>query len=201
MGEVDDDNSTTNRQKIFLLRQILNAGKNPLIVKVRDNLTNKQALVLEGNLIRHFKLSFRGGSLTNLVLGIKPGKRGEEPSHILSFMRLVVGEEISRLERLRDKYTTAIVSAPTGAVAKKTIKGHEYLYLAHWKKGKVVYEYLGKRSPRINNIVKEVELRQKYQALLRGIMRDMAEIQRVNFLLSLNVETSLAQSTAKDGAS
>lgn len=60
-----------------------------------------------------------------------------------------------------------ISKLPIGSIQKKIIRGHLYYYLLYRKKGKVTYDYIGKKVP--PKLQKQINVRQNLVAELSPI--------------------------------
>ena len=85
---------TINPEKAALIRKILNSGNNPLIFKVKEGLTDNEALTLEQKLIDKFGLTREEGIPTNINKG---GAVRKHRDNLVDFVRLIFEEEKERL--------------------------------------------------------------------------------------------------------
>jgi nitrogen fixation/metabolism regulation signal transduction histidine kinase len=87
----------------------------------------------------------------------------------------VLKEELENSIRMQEKYEEELKKFPAGSLIKKKIKGHEYYYVVMREKGKVKFEYKGKKVP--DALIKEYarvkELRAKYRKLLSQIKKQI----------------------------
>lgn len=92
----------------------------------------------------------------------------------------VLKEELERLEELEKSYLRQIQGLPKGSVQKKKIKDNSYPYLVFRDGADVVYEYMGKLSnPALKKLESEIELRRKYEGLLREVRQNIARLKQI----------------------
>lgn len=82
----------------------------------------------------------------------------------------VLQDELERNQRMQSRYQKEIDQLPKGALFKRSIKGHQYLYLNYRDKKKVVSKYLGKLDAiEVEDIQKRVSERKRYEDLLKKL--------------------------------
>ena len=59
-------------------------------------------------------------------------------------IKSVLKEELVNSGRMKQRYEQELAKLPRGSLVKRTIKGHEYVYLVYRNEGKVKSEYKGK---------------------------------------------------------
>ncbi len=92
----------------------------------------------------------------------------------------VMKEEHDRLIEAERAYVKNIKSMPQGAPRIKHLRNKDYLYLAHRKGDKVIYDYMAPAdSEKAKKILEQVEQRRRYAKLLQGIRHDFKDVKKV----------------------
>ena len=95
-------------------------------------------------------------------------------------MEGILRQELKRLQETEKSYVKEIEKLPRGSLQKKKIKGITYSYLVSSKNSKLSYRYLGGTSGEELEKIKEgIDLRKKYQDLLRAVRRDIQRIKKI----------------------
>ena len=98
----------------------------------------------------------------------------------MSYLKGVLKEEQQRLKALCNKYRSEIEALPRGSVSIKKRNNNEYLYLAYRQKNKVKFEYIGPIvSKKARAVIKQIELRKKYETKMKQVKQDLVEIEKV----------------------
>lgn len=169
-----------NKQKVDMIRSVLEKDKSPLIVKVSDNLTHPEALKLEKQLITGFGISLQGGLLTNIQLG---NVARTWSSDLCTYLYMVVSNEKDRLFLAVNEIETRISGLPKGSPSVKSRNNQDYLYLAYRVGEKVKFDYVGKvGSERTKHMKTQIAERNRLIKLLAPLS---IEIQRADYLLYL----------------
>lgn len=64
----------------------------------------------------------------------------------MAIIKPMLREELDNSRKLKVFYEKKLSALPEGSIQVKSIKGHEYNYLAKRVKSRVVYSYIGKMS-------------------------------------------------------
>jgi len=92
-------------------------------------------------------------------------------------MEGVLREELGRLRELERGYRRAIQGLPRGSVQQKRINGISYPYLVYRQTSKVISRYIGNLSEsNLRKLKEEIELRRKYQKLLKETRQNRNKI-------------------------
>ncbi len=91
----------------------------------------------------------------------------------MGIIKGVLKEELENSLRLKKNYEKALKEYPGGTFIKKTIKRHEYYYLALREGKKVKFVYKGKKLSKsdIVELEKSKQLRIKYKKLIQQLSR------------------------------
>jgi hypothetical protein len=82
-------------------------------------------------------------------------------------IKSVLAEELENSLRMKAAYEKALRRLPKGCLSKRRISGHDYFYIVHREKGKLVFSYKGKISEKEQARYNEVkENRSRYRGLL-----------------------------------
>jgi hypothetical protein len=108
----------SNREKLDLIRRIMDSGDNPLIFKVKEGITNNEALSLERELIDTFGINLEGGILANIRTGGVFHKRG---NNTVDFVRIVLEEEKERLHKSVKRYLDELNELPRSKLENRAI--------------------------------------------------------------------------------
>ena len=163
-----------NRFKIGMIK--------PMVIKVKENMTEKAALKLEKELIKHFELKLKGGSLENLMYGGTINEK--EPLGVIAFAKDMFEEEEERMTRLQEKYLEELSKLPEGSIQVKKRYNKKYCYIASREGRKVKYKYIGKfGSKEVSDIQNSIDKREKYRAYLKRVVTDLISLQRLRYLL------------------
>lgn len=95
-------------------------------------------------------------------------------------MEGVLSEELGRLRELERGYRKAIQKLPKGSIQQKHINGSAYPYLVYRRASKVSSRYLGRLSePGLQKLKDEIELRRKYEKLLKETRQNQDKIYKM----------------------
>ena len=98
----------------------------------------------------------------------------------MKVIRSVLEEELANSLEMEKNYLKELAKLPTGALIKKSIKGHEYYYLVRREGDKVKFIYKGK-SPNDKELLKyqeAKEYRAKYRKLLSEVRKQIKFLRR-----------------------
>jgi hypothetical protein len=124
----------SNREKTELISRIIDSGNNPLVFKVKEGLTNNEALSLEQNLISTFGINIEGGILANISKG---GVFNKRQNNTVEFIRIVLEEQKEQLQKAVKRCLDELNELPKGSIQYKTIRNGDYAYLAYRKAEKL----------------------------------------------------------------
>ena len=96
-------------------------------------------------------------------------------------IKSVLKEELVNSSRMKQRYEQELAKLPRGSLVKRTIKGHEYVYLVYRNEGKVKSEYKGKSvSPADFERYREAKLlRSKYRHALSQVKKQIRYLEGV----------------------
>jgi len=173
----------SNREKAELISKIINSGNNPLVFKVKEGLTNNEALTLERKLINKFGISLEGGILANISKG---GVYHKRQNNAVEFIRAILEEEKARLQKSIQSCLDELDELPRGSIQYKTIRNGDYAYLAYRKAEKVKYKYIGKKD---GQAVREMKTRLENRAIIEDKLNTkqskLTDIERTMYFLDL----------------
>lgn len=97
----------------------------------------------------------------------------------MGIIKGILEEELKRLKDLSVFYQKKILEYPQGSISVKERNGKQYIYLAHRKDKKVIFDYIGKAVPDVRKALHE-KLRQRkgYEAKLRQVKENLREVER-----------------------
>ena len=92
----------------------------------------------------------------------------------------IMHEEYLRLIEAEQSYAKAIAKLPKGSPRIKQIRNKEYLYLARREENKVVDYYIGPaQQDKAQQVLEQVEKRQRLAALLKQVKRALKDVKKV----------------------
>ena len=92
----------------------------------------------------------------------------------------ILRQELIRLKEAEKSYVREIKKLPKGSFQRKRIKGADYVYLVFRKGSKIVSRYLDHLAGEdMKKLKAEIELRKKYQRLLKEVRQNMKRISKV----------------------
>ncbi len=98
----------------------------------------------------------------------------------MKVLKGILKEEEERLKEAQGSYEREIAKLPKGSVQLKRIKEKNYPYRAYRKGKQVVFEYLGSLdSEELNGLRQKIELRQRYEKMLREVRVNLKEVKRM----------------------
>lgn len=97
----------------------------------------------------------------------------------MGIIKGILEDERKRLEELSVFYQKKISEYPQGSISVKERSGKRYIYLAHRKDKKVVFDYIGKDVPEVRKALHEkLKQRKEYQAKLHQVKENLREVER-----------------------
>ena len=92
----------------------------------------------------------------------------------------ILQEELKRLAAAEKSYVREVKKLPKGSIQVKRIKGIAYPYLVIRKGKKVVSEYLGQRSEReLEELKQAISQRKKYERHLKEVKYNLKRISKM----------------------
>lgn len=183
MGDANQPAKKSNQEKAELISKIIDSGNNPLIFKVKEGLTNNEALTLERKLINNFGISQEGGILSNISKG---GVFNKRQNNTVEFIRVVLEEEKEQLQKSVKRCLDELDELPRGSIQYKTIRKGDYAYLAYRKAQKVKFKYIGKKDGQaVREMKTKLEKRSIIQDQLNTKQSLLTDIERTIYFLDL----------------
>ena len=88
-------------------------------------------------------------------------------------------EDLVRVRRNIETYQRRISEFPLGSLMKRSINGHEYIYLKYRQNGKVVQQYVSQYSlDRYNQLQSEIEQRKQLQKEQKELILEEKEMKK-----------------------
>jgi len=188
----------TNKQKVDMVRSVIECGNSPLIVKVRDNLTHPEALALEKQLIDGFGITLHGGLLSNISLG---NTAQTWNSDLITFIYMVLSNEKDRLSHAANDLENQILELPKGCPQVKRRGNQEYLYLASRFGDKIKFAYAGKcGSKKEINIRSQIDKRDQLINKLAPLLSELQNINRLLYTIEKGINPILEDDTLDNQA-
>ena len=139
-------------RKYLRIREIVDSGKEPLVVTLADDLTEPQALKLEAELIAAFGTETTGGLLTNSVVpaGLG-GSRGRElvvPQGVVERAQLGLELVKAAILELAEANSGGVTNADTASVLglRSDYQGQQKDYLSYSVLGLLIREHRIRRE-------------------------------------------------------
>jgi len=90
----------------------------------------------------------------------------------------ILKKEYHRLLDAKTKYELRIKELPRGSIVYKKNKKAVYNYLIFRENAKIIFQYLGKDSEKIQELEKKILQRKKHQLILREVNRDLKLLEK-----------------------
>ncbi len=185
----------TNKQKVDMVRSLIERDDHPLIVKVRENLTHPEALALEKQLIDAFGIALQGGLLSNICLG---NTAQTWNSDLITFIYMMLSNEKDRLSHLANDLENQILELPKGCPQVKRRGQQEYLYLASRFGDKIKFAYAGKcGSNKEINIRTQIKNRDQLINKLAPILSELENINRLLYIIERGINSAVEDEAFK----
>lgn len=91
----------------------------------------------------------------------------------------VLKEELRNSRQVKKKYEERLKKLPKGCLVKKSIKGHNYYYIAQRKGEKVVFVYVNNLpKSEIKKYIEAKKIKKKYKKLLSDVKKEIRFIKK-----------------------
>jgi len=97
----------------------------------------------------------------------------------MSVIEGVLREERERNLMMQNQYLQEISTLPKGSVVKKSKKSGDYFYLTYRKGNKVVSEYLGKDTKKVQEVQQNIDKRKYLERLVKNLKGKLKLIAKV----------------------
>ena len=108
-----------------------------------------------------------------LIVGYDMGEVEE-----MSLITTMLEKERSRNEYMREYYSNQIAALPKGSVVAKKAGNNIYYYLQYRNGPKVLSDYIGKESEKVDRVREQTTKRKHFEAMLSKLNKEHAEIQK-----------------------
>ncbi len=187
LKEATGKRPVTNEHKVGEIRQLLEQGRLPYVVRVDERLSQAEALRLEKRLIAHFGISAEDGLLTNFVHG---SQAPSWTSSMVKFVYLVLRAERNRLDDVAAKLAARIERLPKGSFSVKRRWNQQYVYLAHREGENVRFDYVGKVGlDRVEQLRGQLTERNRLLGEFKTCRQELTEIGRLIYMIELGMES------------
>ena len=96
----------------------------------------------------------------------------------MSLITTMLEKERSRNEYMREYYRNQIAALPKGSVVAKKAGNNIYYYLQYRNGPKVLSDYIGKESEKVDRVREQTTKRKHFEAMLSKLNKEHAEIQK-----------------------
>ena len=96
----------------------------------------------------------------------------------MSLITTMLEKERSRNEYMRDYYRNQIATLPKGSVVAKKAGNNTYYYLQYRNGPKVLSDYIGKESEKVDRVREQTTKRKHFEAMLSKLNKENTEIQK-----------------------
>lgn len=96
----------------------------------------------------------------------------------MSIITTMLEKELSRNEYMRKYYKNQIAALPKGSVVAKKAGNNTYYYRQYRNGPKVLSDYIGKESEKVDRVRRQIEKRKHSEAMLSKLNKEHAEIQK-----------------------
>jgi len=184
LNEAKKDYEVVNSEKVDLIRKILDSGKNPVVYKIKENLTNNEAMCIEKKLIDTFGITREDGILTNISKG---GVVHKHQNETIDFIRLILEDAKERLQQSLNQFHNILDKLPRGSIQYKKIRNGDFAYLAFRKGEKVKFKYIGKKESSSDfDMQARLKTRAEIQDKLNVCRSRLTDVERLIFILDLH---------------
>lgn len=97
----------------------------------------------------------------------------------MSLLTEAVAQEQQRIERMINQYEAELSHLPKGVLVAKSIKGNQYYYLQYRDDRRIVSEYIGRKSDKVEELQNQIERRRHVQAMLKALHEEYAVAQKM----------------------
>ena len=97
----------------------------------------------------------------------------------MSLLTEAVAREQRRIERMISQYEMELSCLPKGVLIIKSIKGKQYYYLQYRNGKRIVSEYIGRQSDKVEELQKQINRRKHIQAMLKALHEEYAAAQKM----------------------
>ena len=97
----------------------------------------------------------------------------------MSLLTEAVAQEQRRIAWMISKYESELSCLPKGVLITKSIKGKQYYYLQYRDKKKIVSEYIGRQSDKVELLQKQIDRRRHIQLMLKLLHEEYATAQKM----------------------
>lgn len=97
----------------------------------------------------------------------------------MSLLTEAVAQEQQRIERMINQYEAELSHLPKGVLITKSIKGNQYYYLQYRDGRRIVSEYIGRKSDKVEELQNQIDRRRHVQAMLKALHEEYAVAQKM----------------------
>lgn len=97
----------------------------------------------------------------------------------MSLLTEAVAQEQQRIERMISQYEAELSHLPKGVLITKSIKGNQYYYLQYQNGKKIVSEYIGRKSHKVDVLQSQIDRRRHIQAMLKALHEEYSVAQKM----------------------
>jgi len=194
LREADGILPVTNKRKVKSIREIIDDGEFPYIVKVAEGLSNNEALAIEKRLIETFGIADRGGILSNIAGG---AEGFAWRSTTIQFVYDILRRERSRLHSIIGEMDDQMEQYPMGALQIKARGNQDYYYLAKRDGEKVRFNYVGKAGTvKAEAVRQSIQQRDSLAAHRKLVSSEHQEICKLMYMIEVSMEVPTDAGTA-----
>lgn len=97
----------------------------------------------------------------------------------MSLLTEAVAQEQQRIERMINQYEAELSHLPKGVLITKSIKGNQYYYLQYRDGRRIVSEYIGRKSDKVEELQNQIDRRRHVQAMLKALHEEYVVAQKM----------------------